>query len=200
MKPAPDRELDNLLVQIRGCRECAPHLAHAPRPVIQASITARLCIAGQAPEPGCMQPACRLTMPAVTAYVNGWELTAKHFTMKQKSPPCPWVFAFQARMRKAAICRRARNARHCGGTGCLRSFQIWNLFFWSANMRSVGILEKRRKENLTETVRAWRNYLPQMLPLPHPSWRNTGWLKKTSMVRSRNCCRNCAKRVAALTD
>ncbi len=39
-------------------------------------------------------------------------------------------------------------------------------------------LGKRRKASLTETVRAWRDYLPDVLPLPHPSWRNTAWLKK----------------------
>ena len=31
---------------------------------------------------------------------------------------------------------------------------------------------------MTETVRAWRDCLPSFLPLPHPSWRNTAWLKK----------------------
>jgi uracil-DNA glycosylase len=34
------------------------------------------------------------------------------------------------------------------------------------------------KANMTETVRAWREYLPRYLPLPHPSWRNTAWLKR----------------------
>ena len=28
-----------------------------------------------------------------------------------------------------------------------------------------------------KTVAAWRDHLPQFLPLPHPSWRNTAWLK-----------------------
>ena len=31
---------------------------------------------------------------------------------------------------------------------------------------------------MTETVAAWREYLPGALPMPHPSWRNTGWLKR----------------------
>ncbi|MEM9138393.1 MAG: uracil-DNA glycosylase family protein [Pseudomonadota bacterium] len=35
-----------------------------------------------------------------------------------------------------------------------------------------------RKRTLTDTVRAWREYGPHLLPLPHPSWRNTAWLKK----------------------
>jgi uracil-DNA glycosylase len=33
------------------------------------------------------------------------------------------------------------------------------------------------KTNVTETVRAWRDHWPDAVPLPHPSWRNTGWLK-----------------------
>ena len=31
---------------------------------------------------------------------------------------------------------------------------------------------------MTETVRAWRDYLPRFLVMPHPSWRNTAWLKR----------------------
>ena len=32
---------------------------------------------------------------------------------------------------------------------------------------------------MTETVRAFRDHLPGTIPLPHPSWRNTGWLRKS---------------------
>jgi uracil-DNA glycosylase len=39
-------------------------------------------------------------------------------------------------------------------------------------------LADRRKSSLTETVQHWRAYGPRFLPLPHPSWRNTGWLKR----------------------
>jgi uracil-DNA glycosylase len=39
-------------------------------------------------------------------------------------------------------------------------------------------LGPRAKGNMTETVRAWRDYAPAFLPMPHPSWRNTGWLKR----------------------
>ena len=39
-------------------------------------------------------------------------------------------------------------------------------------------LGDRAKENMTTTVAAFRDYLPEFLPLPHPSWRNHGWLKR----------------------
>ena len=34
--------------------------------------------------------------------------------------------------------------------------------------------------SVAETVRNWQAHLPAALPLPHPSWRNTGWLKKNA--------------------
>ncbi len=34
------------------------------------------------------------------------------------------------------------------------------------------------RQTVSEVVRQWRDYLPDVLPLPHPSWRNTSWLKK----------------------
>jgi uracil-DNA glycosylase len=39
-------------------------------------------------------------------------------------------------------------------------------------------LADRAKKSVSETVRAWREYGPMVIPLPHPSWRNNGWLKK----------------------
>jgi uracil-DNA glycosylase len=39
-------------------------------------------------------------------------------------------------------------------------------------------LGKHVKGTLTETVRAWRDYGPGVIPLPHPSWRNSAWLKR----------------------
>jgi uracil-DNA glycosylase len=39
-------------------------------------------------------------------------------------------------------------------------------------------LKARRKKTLADTVRTWRDYLPEFFPLPHPSWRNIGWLDR----------------------
>ncbi|HET9231526.1 MAG TPA: uracil-DNA glycosylase family protein, partial [Vitreimonas sp.] len=34
------------------------------------------------------------------------------------------------------------------------------------------------KRTLGETVRTWRTYPRDVMPLPHPSWRNSAWLKR----------------------
>jgi uracil-DNA glycosylase len=39
-------------------------------------------------------------------------------------------------------------------------------------------LGRDMRRTMTETVADWRDYLPSRLPLPHPSWRNTAWLKR----------------------
>ena len=35
-----------------------------------------------------------------------------------------------------------------------------------------------RAKTLTETVAQWERHLPDRIPLPHPSPRNTPWLRK----------------------
>jgi uracil-DNA glycosylase len=39
-------------------------------------------------------------------------------------------------------------------------------------------LGDRFGRDMTGTVRNWRSFAPDILPLPHPSWRNTAWLRK----------------------
>jgi uracil-DNA glycosylase len=34
------------------------------------------------------------------------------------------------------------------------------------------------RASVTERVRDWRAQAPKVFPLPHPSWRNTGWLNR----------------------
>ncbi len=53
------------------------------------------------------------------------------------------------------------------------------------------LLAQSKPLNMTETVMNWRRYLesnqsegPAVLPLPHPSWRNSGWLKRNPWFES----------------
>lgn len=53
-------------------------------------------------------------------------------------------------------------------------------------------------KTLTETVRSWRSYVPDYLPLPHPSWRNNAWIKANPWY-SRKVLPYLRKRIAELT-
>ena len=37
---------------------------------------------------------------------------------------------------------------------------------------------------MSDTVKAFRDYLPSIIPLRHPSWRNTGWLNRNQWFAS----------------
>jgi uracil-DNA glycosylase len=39
-------------------------------------------------------------------------------------------------------------------------------------------LPGRTSKTMTDTIARWREFGPNVLPIPHPSWRNTGWLKR----------------------
>jgi uracil-DNA glycosylase len=59
--------------------------------------------------------------------------------------------------------------------GALKNVELTLLVGGYAQAWALG---DRAQSTMTETVRAWREYLPHYLPLPHPSWRNTAWLKR----------------------
>jgi uracil-DNA glycosylase len=50
----------------------------------------------------------------------------------------------------------------------------------------VGSYAQRRylnlagSETMTDVMLRWQTFLPKYFVLPHPSWRNTGWLKRNS--------------------
>lgn len=47
-------------------------------------------------------------------------------------------------------------------------------------------LGDRRKKNLTETVRSYRDYLPEYFPIPHPSPRNGIYLRRNAWFEADN--------------
>jgi hypothetical protein len=60
---------------------------------------------------------------------------------------------------------------------CMPSIQLTLVIGQYAHAWHLG---DTAKGNLTETVKAWKDYWPKQIPLPHPSPRNNIWLKRNS--------------------
>ncbi len=178
MNTAPNRELDKLLDKIRRCRECAPKLPHAPRPVIQASITARLCIAGQAPGTRVHETGLPFNDASGDRLRQWMGIDRETFYNETKVAIVPMGFCFPGQNEKSGDLPPRPECAPLWRAKLFARLPNLELVLLVGQYSQRWHLEKHGKENLTETVRAWRSYLPQMLPLPHPSWRNTGWLKK----------------------
>jgi uracil-DNA glycosylase len=57
----------------------------------------------------------------------------------------------------------------------LPRIELTVLIGWHAMRFYLG---RERRASLTETVRAWRDYGPRFIPVPHPSARNTAWFQR----------------------
>ncbi len=89
---------------------------------------------------------------------------------------CPWPFAFRATVPKnqtfppPAICAGTWRDRVLQS---LPEIELTVLVGGYAQGYHLG-----GRAPVTQRVAAWREHAPRVFPLPHPSWRNTGWLKQ----------------------
>lgn len=167
---------------IGGCRLCAERFAatrtaHVPRPVVRLSAVAPVLIAGQAP--GARVHASGLPFDDRSGdRLRDWMgVSRAEFYDLSRFAIVPMAFCFPGYDAKGAdlppppVCARAWRARTLAAMPQVRltlpvggHAQRWHL-----GTRAPGV---------TETVRNWRAFGPDAMPLPHPSWRNTGWLRR----------------------
>ncbi len=174
----PMAGLAALLAEVRACRLCAAELPLGPRPVLRAHGDARLMIVGQAP--GTKVHASGIPWNDNSGLrLRDWLQTdPETFYDESRIAIVPMGFCYPGREDRGGDkpprpeCAPAWHPRL---QAALPKVELTLLVGLYAQARYLG---KARKANLTETVRAWRDYLPDHLPLPHPSWRNTAWLKR----------------------
>ena len=170
--------LDAVLADIRACRACAGELAHEPRPVVRVRPETRVLISGQAPGRRVHESGLPFDDPSGER-LRGWMgIDRETFYGHPAIGVAAMAFCFPGTdpaggdypppARCAALWRPRLLAE-------LPNVELTLLVGWHAQTWALG---KRARGSMTETVRAWRDYLPDFLPLPHPSWRNTGWLKR----------------------
>ena len=164
------------LREVQACRLCAEHLPLGPRPVLQADPRARVLIAGQAPGIRVHESGVPF-QDASGARLREWmDVTADVFYDAARVAILPMAFCYPGRGRSGDLPPRPECAtawRHQLLAG-LPHVELTLVIGQYAQAYHLGVA---REANLTETVRAWRQYWPAQLPLPHPSPRNTPWLR-----------------------
>lgn len=170
------RTLAPLLREIRACTLCEAHLPLGPRPVLRASATARLLIVGQAP--GTKVHATGIPWnDASGKRLREWlGMTPEQFYDEAAIAIVPMGFCYPGKQGSGDAPPRpeCRATWHPRLLPQLKGVRLTLLFGQYAHAYFLG---DRRKATLTETVRAWREYAPAHLPMPHPSPRNIGWFK-----------------------
>lgn len=181
--------LDALLRDLRACRLCrdaplrGPPLPHEPRPVIQASATARLCIAGQAPGTRVHASGRPFTDPSGVRLRQWLGLDETRFYDASNVAIVPMGHCFPGLdVRGSDLPPRAECAP-LWRTAVFSALPSVELVLAIGQYAQAWHLGAARGATLSQTVADWRAILarparPRIIPLPHPSWRNNGWLRK----------------------
>jgi uracil-DNA glycosylase len=172
-----DDPLPELLRDIRACRICEPYLPHGARPVIHASRNARICIVAQAPGIRVHETGISFNDPSGDRLREWMGIGRDIFYDGELVAIVGMGFCFPGYdanggdLPPRKECARAWQARLFAA---LPPFKLTLLVGTYAIGWHLG---ERAKANVTETVRAWREYTPRFVPMPHPSWRNNAWIK-----------------------
>lgn len=170
--------LSRLLNDILACTHCAGDLPCAPRPVLQVYSSARLRIIGQAPGRKVHETGIPWDDKSGERLRQWLGLTPEQFYDEQKVAIIPMGFCYPGKAKSGDMPPRPECAPrwHAQLSAHLSDIRLTLLIGQYAQAHYLG---DRRKATLTDTVKAWAEYVPLgYLPLAHPSGRNQIWLKK----------------------
>ena len=175
--------LETLTRRIADCRLCAGRFAgtetaHEPRPVVYPSTRARLMIAGQAPGARVHASGVPFDDPSGDRLRDWLGMDREAFYDRDKLAIVPMAFCFPGYDAKGSDLPPPKICAETWRADLLAHMPQVELTLLVGQYAQGWHMGKARKKTLTETVRNWRDYGPNLLPLPHPSWRNTGWLRK----------------------
>lgn len=175
-KPSADR-IAVLRAAIAGCQVCAPHLAAGPRPIVQFGAKAKILIIGQAP--GAKVHASGIPWQDDSGErLRAWTgLTAADFYDPDKVALMPMGFCYPGKGTGGDLPPRPECAP-LWHAQILDQLPEDRLTLLVGTYAQAGYLPRRPARTLTETVRAFHEVGPAVIPLPHPAWRVTLWMKK----------------------
>ena len=176
--------LDAVLAEARACTLCADHLPLGPRPVLRAAPGARLLIVGQAPGTRVHETGIPWNDPSGERLRDWMGIEAEAFYDAARVAIVPMGF-----------CYPGRDAHGGDNPPRPECAPLWHprlrallprieLTLLVGRYAQAGYLGKRAGRSVGETVRAWRDHLPEYLPLPHPSWRTRAWVRRNPWYES----------------
>lgn len=175
-----EAQFAHLLGRVRDCRLCAAHLPLGPRPVLRASLTARLLIVGQAPGTKVHDSGIPWNDRSGDRLRQWLGVTPEVFYDERLIAIVPMGFCYPGRDPKGGDLPPRPECAPTWHPLLRPALDNIRLTLLIGSYAQAYYLGKRRAGSMTATVQRFRDYLPAFLPLPHPSWRTTRWERDNS--------------------
>jgi len=172
------RTLQTLLDEIRVCTHCAAQLPLGPRPVVRAAETAKVLIIGQAPGTKVHETGVPWNDASGDRLRDWMGLSREAFYDTRTIAIAPMGFCYPGRAKSGGDNPPRPECAPLWHDRLLAELPHIELTLLVGSYAQKRYLAKKCRKTVRETVRHWADYGPDFLPLPHPSWRCTGWLKK----------------------
>jgi len=179
--------LERLATRIRACRICVEKpdgkpLPHEPRPVFRISETARLAIVSQAPGVRVHTSGVPFTDASGDRLRDWMGVSHAEFYDTARVAIIPMGFCFPGHDGKGGDLPPRRECARQWRAPLFAELPQLELVVIPGQYGQRWHLRADASSSLTETVRDWRRIAaragsPVHIPLPHPSWRNNGWLR-----------------------
>ncbi|WDE97361.1 uracil-DNA glycosylase family protein [Lentisphaera profundi] len=169
--------MKHLVQEIEACTICQEFLPLGPRPVIQVHEDAKVLIVGQAPGIRVHKSGKAFDDPSGDRLRQWMGISPEDFYDSHKIAIVPMGFCYPGTGKSGDLPPRKECAEQWRQQ-LLDLLPNIELTIVIGNYAMDWHLKDSKERNLTETVKVWENYIPAILPLPHPSPRNNIWLKK----------------------
>jgi uracil-DNA glycosylase len=165
------KTLDALLKEVRACRACADVLPLGPRPVVQISATARILVASQAPGTKVHESGIPFADASGERLREWMGVSTDQFYDASRIAIVPMGLCYPGRARSGDAPPRPECAPLWRGR-LLAQMPGLRMTLLVGSHALAGALGPGA---MTDRVRSFRDHLPAMFPLPHPSWRSRHW-------------------------
>jgi uracil-DNA glycosylase len=159
----------------RACRVCADVLPLGPRPVFRASVTATLLIVGQAPGTKVHATGVPWNDPSGDRLRSWLQMERDAFYDETRIAIVPMGLCYPGRLPNGGD---APPRPECAPLWRTRLAAAMPAIRLTLLVGTYALNDALGPGAMTERVRAFRECLPKHFPLPHPSWRTTGWERR----------------------
>tara|TARA_B100002019_G_scaffold289165_1_gene304220 strand:+ start:1519 stop:2100 length:582 start_codon:yes stop_codon:yes gene_type:complete len=166
----------NLLTEVRQCTLCEPELPMGARPVVQLHPNAKILVAGQAPGRRVHASGKPFDDPSGDRLRQWMGIDKATFYDAEKLAIIPMGLCYPGTGKSGDLPPRPECAP-AWRQKLLQQLPNLELTLAIGQYAQSWHIDEP-KQTLTERVKNWESYWPELLPLPHPSPRNNLWLKR----------------------